>query len=191
MRRVVIVPAAVLFGVCVAGCHHTVPAASVPVAAPAPTAARPAPPAAPPPPAARRQTASAPAALSEDEIFRRKSLEELNSEGPLGDVFFDYQKDEIRDDGLAVLQRDAAWLSKWKQTRISIDGHCDERGTAEYNLALGSRRAEKVRDYLVSLGVASDRLVVKSYGREAPFCTDTGETCWQQNRRDHFVITAK
>jgi len=190
MRRVLFVPAALLFGICAAGCHHTVPAAIAPGPAPAP-AATPAPPA-PPPPAARQRAAAAPAPLSEDELFRRKSLDALNAEHPLGDVFFEYQKDEIRDEGRAILQRDAQWLQKWPQTRISIDGHCDERGTAEYNLALGSRRAEKVRDYLVTLGIPSARLSVKSYGREAPFCTDNnGETCWSQNRRDHFVITAK
>jgi len=190
MRRLFIVPAALMFGVCVAGCHHTVPAAIAPGPAPAPAAAA-RPPAPPPPPPARARAAAAPAPLTEDEIFRRMSLEELNAKAPLGDVFFDYDKDQIRDEGKTILQRDAEWLKRWPQTRISIDGHCDERGTAEYNLALGSHRAEKVRDYLVDLGVPKDRMVVKSLGREAPFCTGEGESCWQQNRRDHFIVTAK
>jgi len=191
MRYAVLVPASMLFGICVAGCQHHVPAAAVTPRAAAP-ATTPAPPAAPAPPPARARAASpAPAALSEDELFRRKSLDALNAEHPLGDVFFDFQQDQLRDDGVATLQRDVDWLRRWPDTRISIEGHCDERGTAEYNLALGDRRAERVRDYLVNLGISSERLTVKTLGREAPFCTQAGEQCWSQNRRDHFVITAK
>ena len=102
------------------------------------------PPAPPPPPKAAANPAATPAP-SEAELFRRKSLNELNAEHPLGDVFFDYDQNALRDDARSVLQRDAAWLAKWPQTRIRIDGHCDERGTPEYNLALGDRRAEVVR----------------------------------------------
>jgi peptidoglycan-associated lipoprotein len=190
MNRATVVPAAVIVGMCVAACSHKTPALAPTPAAPAP-AARPAPPAPPPAPARARAASAAPAPLSEDELFRRMSLEELNAKAPLGDVFFDYDKDQIREEGKAVLQHDAEWLKRWPQTRISIDGHCDERGTAEYNLALGSHRAEKVRDYLVELGVPESRMQVKTLGREAPFCTGTGESCWQQNRRDHFIVTAK
>jgi peptidoglycan-associated lipoprotein len=129
--------------------------------------------------------------LSEDEIFRRKSLDALNAEHPLGDVFFDYDQSQLGDDARAILQRDAAWLQKWPQTKIAVEGHCDERGTAEYNLALGERRAEIVRGYLATLGISGDRLQTRSLGKEAPFCLDTGETCWAQNRRDHFLVTAK
>ncbi len=190
MRTHVVAFSAVVLGMCIAGCHHQVPAAVTPRATPPPQADR-----TPPPPA--RAARPAPIAraeappLSDDELFRRKSLAEINAERPLGDVFFDYQKDQIRDDGRNVLQQDAMWLAKHPSTRINIEGHCDERGTAEYNLALGSRRAQAVRDYLVTLGVSSDRLNVMSYGKEAPFCTGDGETCWSQNRRDHFIITAK
>ena len=74
---------------------------------------------------------------------------------------------------------------------ITVEGHCDERGTAEYNLSLGERRSNAVKGYLVSLGVAADRITVISKGKETPFCTDSSESCWQQNRRGHFVITAK
>jgi peptidoglycan-associated lipoprotein len=141
-----------------------------------------------PPPA---QVARAATPLSDDELFARKSLEQLNAERPLSDVFFDYDQNVIRDDARAALQRDAAWLAKWPQTRVLVEGHCDERGTPEYNLALGDRRAETVKDYLASLGVASNRIEIRSLGKESPFCRDGGESCWSQNRRGHFMITAK
>lgn len=191
MRNAVLSAGAIVFGICVAGCQHHVPAAAVTPRAAAPAAAPAPPPAPAPAPARARSSAPAAPALTDDELFRRKSLNELNAERPLGDVFFDFQKDDLRDDGRSVLQRDADWLRRWPQTRISIEGHCDERGTAEYNLALGDRRAARVRDYLVTLGIPAERLSVTSYGREAPFCKDSGENCWSQNRRDHFVITAK
>jgi peptidoglycan-associated lipoprotein len=89
------------------------------------------------------------------------------------------------------LQQDAEWLTKWRQAVVRVDGHCDERGTPEYNLALGERRAQTVKDYLVSLGVASDRVQTRSLGKEAPFCQADGEACWSQNRRGHFEITEK
>jgi len=148
------------------------------------------PPAPPPPPGAAARPAAA-AVPSEAELFRRKSLSELNAEHPLSDVFFDYDQNSLRDDARSVLQRDAAWVAKWPQTRIRIDGHCDERGTAEYNLALGDRRAATVRDYLTELGVKAERIQMRTLGKEAPFCRDEGESCWSQNRRGHFEITDK
>jgi len=169
-----------------AACHHRVagPAANrtMPMLAPA------APPF-PAPPAASATRASRP--LSEEEVFARKSLEELNAEHPLKDAFFDYDQNTLRDDTQRALQQDAQWLSKWSQTKIRIDGHCDERGSAEYNLALGERRSAAVRKYLVSLGVSPDRIETRSLGLDAPFCRDTGESCWSQNRRGHFEIIAK
>jgi peptidoglycan-associated lipoprotein len=128
---------------------------------------------------------------TEAELFRRKSLSDLNAERPLSDVFFDYDQNTLREDAKSTLQRDAAWLAKWPQTRIRIDGHCDERGTAEYNLALGDRRAETVRAYLTGLGVTSERVQMRSLGKEAPFCKEDTEGCWSQNRRGHFEITEK
>jgi len=170
-------------------CHHTRPPAKAPSqAAPAPTVpARPPAPPPPPAPAAR----PAPGALSDAELFQRKSLAELNDEHPLADAFFDYDKNSLRDDARTALQQDATWLAKWPQTKIRIDGHCDERGSAEYNLALGDRRAIEARDYLSSLGIRSDRIEIRSLGKETPFCEGNGESCWSQNRRDHFVITGK
>jgi peptidoglycan-associated lipoprotein len=175
----------------VGGACHTRPPAVAPSPSVSNTPTVPARPPAPPPPprAAARPTAYA--APTEDELFRRKSLSELNGEHPLSDVFFDYDQNSLREDARAVLQRDAAWLAKWPQTRIRIDGHCDERGTAEYNLSLGDRRASTVREYLTDLGVKPDRIQVRSLGKESPFCQGETEACWSQNRRDHFEITDK
>ena len=90
-----------------------------------------------------------------------------------------------------MLQKDIEWLKRWPSTKIMVEGHCDSRGTPEYNLALGDRRAKAVQDYLVSLGLTADRVQIVSKGKEAPFCSEENEACWQQNRRGHFVITAK
>jgi peptidoglycan-associated lipoprotein len=164
---------------------------SAPAPPPPPPAAPAPPPAPPPPPAPAPAPAPAPRPLTEEEIFARKSVADLNAERPLDDVFFDFDKSEIRSDGRAPLQKDADWLKRWRTVRINVEGHCDSRGSAEYNLGLGSRRANAVKDYLVSLGVTTDRIVIVSKGKEAPFCNGEGESCWQQNRRGHFVITAK
>lgn len=157
------------------------PPAAAPAAPPAPPAP---PPPAPPPPAAPR-------ALTEDEIFAGKSLDQLNAERPLGDVYFDLDQSTIRDDARGLLQKNAEWMKRWGSTRVTVEGHADERGSAEYNLALGERRATTVRDYLVSLGIGADRVSVVTKGKETPFCTESNEGCWQQNRRGHFIITAK
>jgi peptidoglycan-associated lipoprotein len=129
--------------------------------------------------------------LTEDQIFAKKTLEQLNSERPLADVFFDLDESVIRADARAPLQANATWLKRWPSTSINIEGHADSRGSAEYNLALGSRRADAVKQYLVELGIPTGRIAVVSKGKEQPFCTEENETCWQQNRRGHFIITAK
>jgi peptidoglycan-associated lipoprotein len=146
------------------------------------------PPAPPTPPAPT--AAPSPRALTEDELFAKKTPEQLNNERPLADVFFDLDQSTIKEEGRASLATNANWLKRWTGTRIDIEGHCDERGTAEYNLGLGERRANAVKAYLVELGVAADRIAVVSKGKEAPFCTESNESCWLQNRRGHFVITA-
>ena len=181
---------AVLVTVTLAGsaCHHT-PPSTAPAAMPAAAPTAPTPPPAPPPPPAA--VVRPERALTEEELFARKSLEQLNGERPLNDVFFDYDQNVLRDDARRVLEQDATWLKKWPTTVVRVDGHCDERGTPEYNLALGDRRAVVVRDYLVSLGVPASRVSLRSLGKEAPFCQDSSEGCWSQNRRDHFVITGK
>jgi len=129
--------------------------------------------------------------LTEEEIFAKKTLDALNAEKPLNDVFFDYDKSTVRDDQRDGLQRNADWLRKWGSTRVVVEGHADSRGTNEYNLALGERRAAAVKDYLVSLGISADRIAVISKGEEQPSCFEENEACWSQNRRGHFVITAK
>jgi peptidoglycan-associated lipoprotein len=155
-----------------------------------PAAAAPTTPTAPPPPPAPAP-ATPPRTPSEDEAFASKTLEQLNSEKPLSDVLFDLDSAQVRDDARPLLQKNADWMKRWASTRIMIEGHADSRGSAEYNLALGERRATAVRAYLVNLGLAADRVQVVSKGKEAPVCADENEACWQQNRRGHFVITAK
>ncbi|MEO8677943.1 MAG: peptidoglycan-associated lipoprotein Pal [Vicinamibacterales bacterium] len=171
-----------------AACAKKAPApAPPPPAPPAAPATPPAPPPPPPPPPA----VAPPRPLTEDDLFARKSLADINAERPLGDVYFDLDAATLKDEGRAALSVNATWLKRWTSTRISVEGHCDERGSAEYNLGLGERRAKAVQDYLASLGVGSDRVTVVSKGKEAPFCTESNEACWAQNRRGHFVITAK
>lgn len=104
-------------------------------------------------------------------------------------VHFDYDKFAITSEDRDILQRQAGWLQKYSQVRVTVEGHCDERGTREYNLALGARRANAVKEYLVSLGVSSARVDTISYGKERPICTESNESCWAQNRRGVTTIT--
>ncbi len=110
---------------------------------------------------------------------------------PLKDLFFDYDKSAIRDDQKGVLGENVTWLKGNASAKITIEGHCDERGTAEYNLGLGERRAKAVKDYLIAAGVAADRISTISYGKERPFVLGHDESAWKWNRRGHFVITGK
>ena len=103
-------------------------------------------------------------------------------------VFFEVDQHSIRPDAQAVLQKQAAWLKQYPQTKLLVEGHCDERGTREYNLALGDRRAYAVKEFLVSLGIDAARLQTKSYGKERPTCTESDDSCWQQNRRGYSVL---
>jgi peptidoglycan-associated lipoprotein len=175
----------------VSGCHKNVPQQAAATPPPPPPPAAPPPPPPPPRPPAPAPVPPAPAPLTEEEVFQRKTLDQLNAERPLSDVFFDYDMSEIRTDARGPLQADADWMKKWTGTQITLEGHSDSRGSSEYNLALGSRRANSVKDYLVSLGVPTTRITVVSKGKEAPFCTEESESCWQQNRRGHFVVTGK
>ena len=106
----------------------------------------------------------------------------------LKDVFFDFDKSVLRTDAKQTLENDLQWLTANSQVRIVLEGHCDERGTNEYNLALGERRAKTVRDYLVAGGVDSKRISTISYGEERPFVLGHDESAWQWNRRGHFVV---
>lgn len=122
--------------------------------------------------------------------YRQGRLGE-DSGGPLRDVLFDYDSYDLREDARATLRENAAWLQENPKVRVEIEGHCDERGTVEYNLALGARRARAVRDYLVALGVSDHRMTTISYGEELPLCHEQSESCWQRNRRAHFVVRSE
>jgi peptidoglycan-associated lipoprotein len=105
-------------------------------------------------------------------------------------VHFEYDRYTVKSEDRDLLQRQAAWLQKYPQVRVTIEGHCDERGTREYNLALGARRANAVKEYLASLGISSARVDTISYGKERPICTESDESCWSQNRRGVTTITS-
>jgi peptidoglycan-associated lipoprotein len=117
------------------------------------------------------------AELSDEQLFNQN----------VKDAFFDYDKSDIRPDAQQALMADAAFLQQHPNIRFTIEGHCDERGSTEYNLGLGDRRATAAKAFLVQQGVSADRIRTISYGKEKPFCTSHDEQCWQQNRRGHFV----
>jgi peptidoglycan-associated lipoprotein len=174
---VTILVAGILF---FSGCHKQV--ASAPVPAPPPLAqparsaeVHPAP-VPPTPPAAR--PSSSPATPSLSELFQQN----------VKDAFFDYDKADVRSDAQQDLRRDADFLLAHADLRFEIEGHCDDRGGEEYNLALGDRRAAAVKQYLVSLGISQDRIQTASLGKEHPFCNSENEGCWQQNRRGHMAM---
>ena len=130
-----------------------------------------APPPPPPPPPATT--------LTDEQLFAQN----------VKDVYFDYDKGDVRGDQQAVVQADAAFLQQHPNMSVTIEGHCDERGSTEYNLALGDNRASSVKNALVAAGVPADRVKTVSFGKEKPFCTESNEACWQQNRRGHFVLS--
>jgi peptidoglycan-associated lipoprotein len=107
---------------------------------------------------------------------------------PLKDVYFDFDRYDLSADARATLRANADWLKGNPSTRVEIEGHCDERGTNEYNLALGAKRAQAAREFLSTLGISADRLSTISYGEEIPVCKEPNESCWKQNRRARFVI---
>ena len=117
--------------------------------------------------------------------------DELKRRGFSPDVYFDYDESNLSDDTRDKLSRNADLLKSNAQFSVTVEGHADARGTSEYNLALGERRANAVRDYLSSLGVAATRLRTISYGKERPVCTEETESCWSQNRRAHMIITGR
>jgi peptidoglycan-associated lipoprotein len=149
----------------------------------------------PPVAAAPAEVAPPPAAAPTKDVevveILTMDIDVLNKKGYLSDAFFDYDQSDLREDARSVLAGDAQWLKKHSSVQVLIEGHCDERGTAAYNLALGDRRANAAKEYLVSLGIDGSRLRTISYGKERPFCTESTESCWQKNRRAHLVITAK
>ena len=174
-------------------------ARSSPVTPPAPPAPDPEPSAspavpptpAPPPPAPRPPAPIVPPDPIPLDTFESRSLDDLNRESPLQIVFFDYDSAELQEAARAALRVNADLLNSSISWVVTIEGHCDERGTAEYNLGLGERRAFAARNYLLELGIAAQRVRTVSYGKEFPFDPAHDERAWAQNRRAHFVITAQ
>ena len=126
-----------------------------------------------------------------EDTIGSKSLDDLNRDSPLQPLFFDLDSSDVNASGQVVLQANAAVMKKYPAWQVTIEGHCDERGTAEYNLALGERRALAARTYMVSLGIPADKVKIVSYGKEFPFDAGHDNAAWDKNRRAHFVITAK
>lgn len=183
----------ILVSLLVAACGRRQP----PIAAPSPTPptvalppTRTVPPPPPPPVRVEEALPVPPEPVAEDAIANR-SLDDLNRDSPFTPVFFALDSAELDDAGRAVATANAQVLRKYPTWVITVEGHCDERGTAEYNLALGERRAVAVRTYFLSLGVSPDRIRTVSYGKEFPFESGHDETAWAKNRRAHFVITSK
>lgn len=110
-------------------------------------------------------------------------------QGPLSDIHFGYNDYTVRPEDSEILHNNADWLQKNPNRHVQIEGHCDERGSEEYNIALGAKRAQAAKDYLQTLGIAADRMSTISYGKELPLCTEHTEDCWAENRRDHFALT--
>ena len=117
--------------------------------------------------------------------------EYAKEQGLLGDVYYDFDKYDLKPEALERLAKNAAFMKEHPEFTFSIEGHCDERGTNEYNLALGDRRANAGSGYLTSLGVSASRFQTISYGEERPVCMESNEGCWWRNRRAHFLITGR
>ena len=158
-----------------------------PVVSNTPTA--PARPPAPPEPV--REPTSVPPEPVRDDAISSASLDDLNKNSPLKPVYFELDSSDLSPANQKTLDEDAGLLKRYTSWAVTVEGHCDERGTAEYNLALGERRAIGARAYLVSLGISADRLRTVSYGKEFPFDPGHDESAFSKNRRAHFVITAK
>ena len=188
MRRPFLLVLTLFIAVAIVGCGKKKP----PIVQPAPPPATASTPqsAAPPPQRVEEPLPVPQQPLSEDAIGNR-SLDDLNRDSPLKPVLFALDSAELDDMGRATVQANADILKKYPTWQVTIEGHCDERGTAEYNLALGERRAVAVKTYLVSLGISADRLRTVSYGKEFPFEPAHNEDAWSKNRRGHFVITSK
>ena len=171
-------------------CHHTKPPVARPtpptVAPPAPTSTT-----APTPPEPVVENQPIPEEPKVNEDLLSGDLDTINKNSPFQPVFFALDSSEIDQAGQQALNTDAAILKKYPTWVITLEGHCDERGTAEYNLALGERRAMAAKTYLVSLGIPADRVRTVSYGKEFPFDPGHDEAAWSKNRRAQFVVTSK
>jgi peptidoglycan-associated lipoprotein len=147
----------------------------------------------PPPPAPKAGAEAQKETVTEAPVTNAQQAEAGQAERELGtkveDIHFDFDKSDIMDNAKPILKNLSGMLSANTKTNVVIEGNCDERGTSEYNLALGDRRANAAKTYLVSLGIPSTRIKTISYGKEKPLCTESTEECWTKNRRDHFVLT--
>ena len=162
-------------------------------AAPAPAAVAPAPGRAPAPASAPAAAAPAPAAAApaRPAAATPPRPSEFSESPNLKDIHFDFDKYDIRPGDAKILDANGAWLKQAASNLVLIEGHADERGTNEYNLALGERRAKATMNYLVSQGIQASRMTIISYGEERPACTDKNESCWSKNRRAHFLVKAR
>jgi peptidoglycan-associated lipoprotein len=171
-----------------AACHHK----TAPVARPMPPPAATTPAERPPsPPEPVNEPTIVPPEPVRDDAIASASLDDLNRNSLLRPVMFELDSSDLSAAAQKTLEANAIVLKKYATWAVTVEGHCDERGTAEYNLALGERRAVAARAYLVSLGISADRLRTVSYGKEFPFDPGHDEAAWSKNRRAHFVITAK
>jgi len=173
----------------VGACAKKTPPVARPM--PPPTITSTVPPRPPDPPMPTEESIPVPPEPLKDDGLTSKSLDDLNRDSPLKPVYYDLDSSDVNADGQQILQANAAVLKRYPGWQVTIEGHCDERGTAEYNLALGERRALAARTYLVSLGIAADKVRTVSYGKEFPFDAGHEDNAWSKNRRAHFVITAK
>ena len=172
-------------------CGKKTPPVVRPVPPPPPPTSTAAPSRPPAPPEPVREPVSVPGEPLRDDAISSASLDDLNKNSPLKPVYFELDMSELNAANQKTLDENAALLKRYPSWAVTIEGHCDERGTAEYNLALGERRAIDARTYLISLGIAADRLRTVSYGKEFPFDPGHDEAAFAKNRRAHFVITAK
>jgi peptidoglycan-associated lipoprotein len=177
-----------LAGLMITGCakRPATTAASAAAPAPAPSAAAPAPTPSPSAPAASAAPAAAAAAAPAQ--APRPVPKEFMAVAALKEVYFDFDKYDIRAEDAKTLDANAAWLKSNADNLVLIEGHCDERGTNEYNLALGERRAKATMNYLVSQGIQANRITIISYGEERPVCNEKTEACWAKNRRANFLV---
>jgi peptidoglycan-associated lipoprotein len=177
--------------IAVSACAKKPPVQPPPPPAPAPPVVQPTPTPPPPPPQPTPTPTPPPPPRvpTEDEIFAKKTVEELTKE--FGVAYFEYDEADLTEAARAVLQKNSDLMRRRTSIRVMIEGHADSRGTNEYNLALGERRASAARDYIVSLGIPAARITIVSKGEEAPTCRDEAESCWSLNRRAVFVVTAK
>jgi peptidoglycan-associated lipoprotein len=177
-----------LAGLMITGCakRPATTAASAAAPAPAPSAAAPAPTPSPSAPAASAAPAAAAAAAPAQ--APRPVPKEFMAVASLKEVYFDFDKYDIRAEDAKTLDANAAWLKSNADNLVLIEGHCDERGTNEYNLALGERRAKATMNYLVSQGIQANRITIISYGEERPVCNEKTEACWAKNRRANFLV---